>query len=246
MAVVILAAGKGTRMKSDLPKVLHAINGRSMINRVIDAVISSFFSNIIVVIGHQWEKVKSEVENAFSGKVSYAIQHELRGTGDAVRSALPVLKEKIEHVLILCGDVPLIQTKTLQLFASAHIHDGRDISVFSVCVEDPTGYGRVLLDENQNFVAIREEVDASLEEKSIQMVNSGIYCVKKAFLMDALELIRSDNAQNEYYLTDIITIARKMGAVAGIYTGDAPDECIGVNTLEELNLVENLMNLRER
>ena len=181
VAVVILAAGKGTRMKSDLPKVLHAVNGKSMINRVVDAVIPSFFDNIIVVIGHQWERVKSEVESAFSGKVSYAIQHELNGTGDAVRSAMPELKEKMEHVLILCGDVPLIQTKTLQLFVSTHIHDRRDVSVFSVCVENPTGYGRIILNESQRFVAIREEADASLEEKTIRRVNSGIYCVKKNF-----------------------------------------------------------------
>lgn len=243
---MILAAGKGTRMKSSLPKVLHTIDGQSMINRIVQKVLSLFPENIIVVVGHQWERVRAEVESRYSGKVAYAIQRELRGTGDAVRSGICKLHESTAHLLILCGDVPLIETDTLQSFVKMHIHEGYDITVLSTVVENPTGYGRIILDDNSKVVGIREESDASPEEKKIQIINSGVYCVKVPFLKGALLSIRPDNEQGEFYLTDLVAIARNQSAQVGLFELDRPDELMGVNNIEQLKTAENLVNSGER
>lgn len=241
VAVIILAAGKGTRMKSDLPKVLHQVNGKSMINLVVGCASSVFDNNIIIVIGHKWELVKSEVAQEYKGKISYAFQKNLLGTGDAVRSAVPFLHDDSEHVLVLCGDVPLIQRETLLSFAGYHMENSRDISVLAVNVDKPEGYGRIIVDENRSFLSIREEVDATPEEKAVHTVNSGVYCIRKKFLIDSLDLINTDNVQKEYYLTDLISIACKTGGSAGYFMGNDPEEVMGVNTVAELKRAEQIM-----
>ncbi len=238
--IIVLAAGKGTRMKSDIPKVLHLINGRPMVSHVLECAASvTDEKNIVVVVGHQAEKVKEQVLKKF--KVLFALQKNLSGTGDAVKSGLPFLTHTIENIIILCGDVPLIRPETLIKLVDYHENDMNDLTVLAVKLSDPSGYGRIVLDSDDNLLCIREEVDANPGEKQINIVNSGIYCVRREFLSRSLELISQDNAQKEYYLTDIVRIARDKGAKAGYIVADDPDEFKGVNTLQELKNLEKLI-----
>ncbi|MBF0303838.1 MAG: NTP transferase domain-containing protein [Desulfamplus sp.] len=239
VGVIILAAGKGTRMKSDIPKVLHQINGQAMINLVVGCAASLFGQNIVVVVGHKAELVQNEIDRHF--KVVYAFQEKLLGTGDAVRTAVPFLNNNVRHVLVLCGDVPLIRKETIKNFVDYHISNNYDISVFGVTVDLPTGYGRLIFDDKKNqFISICEEADSTSEQKTINRVNSGIYCIKKNFLTDALDLIGTDNVQKEYYLTDLVSIAFREHYSTGCFMGDNPEEVMGVNTVDELQQAEHL------
>ncbi|MEA1968933.1 MAG: NTP transferase domain-containing protein [Thermodesulfobacteriota bacterium] len=239
LGVVVLAAGRGTRMKSDKPKVLHTVNGRSMLSWVLESAVDVAGKNVVVVVGHQSEKVKKDISAEFD--VSFELQRELIGTGDAVRSALPGLSHDVKDVLILCGDVPLIRKKTLLETVAFHKKNQNDITVLAVNLDNPSDYGRIILDKKKEFLCIREEADASVEEKRVVLVNSGIYCVKKDFLVWALEFIKPDNVQKEYYFTDIVAIAKRKGNRAGYVAIDNCQEVFGVNTISELQQVEQLM-----
>ncbi len=241
VGVIILAAGKGSRMKSDIPKVLHRINGQTMISLVLRCAASLFGEKIVVVVGHKAELVKEEIDKYF--KVSYALQKQLLGTGDAVRAAMPSLDGDIENVIVLCGDVPLIQKNTILDFITYHLKNNHDISILGVTVDDPTGYGRLIFDENNKLISICEESDATFDQKKIKIVNSGIYCIKKDFLSYAIDLIDIDNVQKEYYLTDLISIAFKNNYSTGCFLGKNHQEVIGVNTLDELKKVEHLIRV---
>ncbi|MBF0243382.1 MAG: NTP transferase domain-containing protein [Desulfamplus sp.] len=237
--VIILAAGKGTRMKSDTPKVLHSIHGQTMISLVLRCASSLFGENIVVVVGHKAELVKAEIDQQF--KVSYALQKELLGTGDAVRAAIPFLIDSIKNVLILCGDVPLIKKDTILEFVNFHIGNSYDISLFSVHLDKPTGYGRLIFNNKNELVSICEEADATPEQKDINLVNAGLYCIKKDFLVYALDLIDTDNFQKEYYLTDLVSIAFKNNSSIGCFLGNDPDEVIGINSVSDLKKVELIL-----
>ena len=243
VAIVILAAGKGTRMKSDKAKVLHEIMGRPMISFVVETAATLAGSNVVLVIGHQAEAVKAVV--ARTGlDVAYAVQREQLGTGHAVLCAMPHLADDVEEVIILCGDVPLLSDKTIRSLREDHIRAGRHISILAVTVDNPTGYGRVLMDSERNLLGIVEEADATVEQKAIKIINSGIYCVKKNYLSEALQRVTSDNAQGEFYLTDIIAIGYQDGKRVGVMVSADADEIIGVNTLEDLQAAENIMHRR--
>ncbi len=244
IGVIILAAGKGTRMKSDIPKVLHRINGQTMISLVVGCAYSLFGQNIVVVVGYKSELVKEEISRKF--KVSYAFQKQLLGTGDAVKTAIPFLDITVKHILVLCGDVPLIKKESIENFIGYHINNNHDISVFGVTVDIPTGYGRLLFDERNQFTSICEEADTTLEQKAIKTVNSGIYCIKKDFLTYALDLIGTDNVQKEYYLTDLVSISVRNNGSTGCFMGNSHEEVMGVNTLDELKKVECLANKQIR
>lgn len=240
LGIIVLAAGKGTRMNSDIPKVLHLINGRSMVSYVLECAASiTDEKNIVVVVGHQAEKVKKEVLKKF--RVLFALQENLSGTGDAVRSGLPFLAHTIENIIILCGDVPLIKPETLIKLVDYHETNMNDLTVLAVKLSDPSGYGRIVLDSDDNLLCILEESDANHVEKLINIVNSGIYCVRRKFLSQSLESINQDNAQKEYYLTDIVFIAKEQEAKSGYIVADDPTEFKGVNTLQELNNLEKLI-----
>lgn len=238
LGVVILAAGKGSRMNSDQAKVLHSVNGRSMISSVVGCAFNAFRNNIVVVIGHQWEKVKADVVKNFD--VSFALQKNMLGTADAVKTALPYLTTHIKHVLILCGDVPLIREKTLISVAEEHLKSKNDVTVLVVHVNDPKGYGRIITDTGGNLIGIREELDASEDEKKIKRINTGIYCIERKFLDRALDLIGKDNVQKEYYLTEVVEIAVRLCKKNGYIMGHDPREVVGVNTKEDLKVVERL------
>lgn len=241
LGIIVLAAGKGTRMKSDNPKVIHKLKDKPMINWVLEASTPLAGKNVVVVVGFKREMVESEVGRCFD--VTFAEQKELLGTGDAVKAALPKINNPIETLIILCGDVPLIRTETLERLVTYHKNEKNDVTVLCVNVENPYGYGRILVSEDGSFLGIREEADANDREKEIRTINSGIYCVEKPFLEKALELIRADNVQNEYYLTDIVGVAGKLGGRSGFMIGKDPVEVTGVNTVAELKMAESLISV---
>ncbi len=242
LGIVILAAGLGTRMKSDKAKVLHEVCGLTMIEHVAQTANTLAGSNVVVVVGHQAEQVKRVIPTAF--EVSFALQPEQLGTGHAVLCAMPALADSVEDVVILCGDVPLIQTDTILRLVRSHQKDSRDVTLLAVAMDEPTGYGRVLSDANGKLVAIVEEADADSAQKKINIINTGIYVVKRGFLDFALPLIKSDNAQNEIYLTDIIAIGHQQQKRMGILIGDDNSEIIGVNSLSDLQHAEKIMKKR--
>lgn len=239
LGVVILAAGKGTRMKSDLAKVLHRVAGKSMVVHVVESVLGLANGFVYVVVGHQADQVKEEVGRY--AKVAYVLQKNLLGTGDAVKAAIPKLHAELKDILVLCGDVPLIRESTLKALIDGHQAAQAAVTVLATTVENPTGYGRIIQDKDGNMLCIREEADASDGEKQVQKVNTGIYCFNRNFLVSALDYLTPDNHQAEYYLTDVIGIARDQNQKIGLVTMDDPRQVMGVNTLEELAKAEALI-----
>ena len=235
IAVIILAAGKGSRMKSDLAKVLHKVAGKCMVNHVIEAAADVASDHIHVVVGHQADKVKQAIPNKHN--VKFALQKELLGTGDAVRTALPTIEDSVKHVLVLCGDVPLIKKETIAELVSVHRRGRADLTVLAAKVTKPTGYGRILQDNNGRLLAIREEADATDLEKQINIINSGIFCFNRNFLETALGQIENNNSQGEYYLTDLVGVAVHNKANAIVKIIDDVEQVIGVNTIEQLNRI---------
>lgn len=232
IAVIILAAGKGSRMRSNLPKVLHKVAGTSMVNHVIQAANDVASGHIHVVVGHQAEKVKKEVRKNFN--VRFAFQKELIGTGDAVRTALPGIDSCIQHVLVLCGDVPLIKKETIAELIALHLKLNAELTVLAARVSDPTGYGRIIQDGYGQLLAIREEADASDLEKRIDIVNSGIFCFGKNFLEYGIGRIKNNNNQGEYYLTDLVEVAVQNRVKTFVKVTDDAEQVMGVNTIEQL------------
>lgn len=232
IAVVILAAGKGSRMKSDLAKVLHTVAGKSMVNHVIDAALAVTLDHIHVVVGHQAQKVQGEIQKYHN--VHFAFQKSLLGTGDAVRTVLPNLSKMIGHILVLCGDVPLIKQQTLLDLVTSHQTHGADLTVLAVNVEEPAGYGRIIKSKQGDLLAIREETDATLTEKKINLVNSGIFCFEKKFLESGIGQIQNNNCQREYYLTDLVEIAVQNRFKTFVKISSDAEQVMGVNTLEQL------------
>ena len=241
-AVAVLAAGKGTRMRSDRAKVLHELDGLPMIHYVVRTARALVGNHVIVVVGHQADRVQ-EVVSA-SHDVSFALQDQQLGTGHAVQCALPMLPAGIDTVIVLCGDVPLITPETLDKLLAAHRRERRDITVLAVELDDPTGYGRILTDPNDGFTGIVEERDASDEQKAIRLINTGIYCIRADRLEIGLARIGRDNAQGEYYLTDIVAVGKQAGWSIGVETGDRPDDVVGINTLDELRHAEEILRGR--
>jgi bifunctional UDP-N-acetylglucosamine pyrophosphorylase / glucosamine-1-phosphate N-acetyltransferase len=242
LGIVILAAGLGTRMKSDKAKVLHEICGRPMIQYVVQTATAVAGPHVIVVVGHQAELVKRAVGEV--ARAHYAIQKEQLGTGHAVLCAMPMMPAEVRQVVILCGDVPLIRRETIERLVSDHAIRHRDLSLLTVTVADPTGYGRIVMNAEGQLQAIVEEADADDTQKKINTINSGIYAVNRNFLETALPQLRPDNAQKEIYLTDIIGIGYREKKNMGAVMGSDSSEIIGVNSRTELQLAENVMNRR--
>jgi len=239
IAVVIMAAGLGTRMKSNKAKVLHEICGKPMINYVAEAAVKIAGDNVVLVVGHQADKVRETLSKL--GTFRFAHQEEQLGTGHAVLCALPHIPDQCSEVVILCGDVPLIKPGTLSGLLKSHSDKKRDLSVLAVRLADPTGYGRILLDENGRVQGIVEESDATSQQKRIRLINTGIFCIKKEFLLGAVPQIKSDNAQGEIYFTDIVEIAYKEKKHIGVTIGGQLLEVTGINTIEDLKIVEGAM-----
>ena len=236
VAAIILAAGLGTRMKSELAKVLHTILGRPMISYVLETAHAVATGNIVVVVGHQAEEVKQVCSH--TPGIKFALQEKQLGTGHAVQSAMPQLADNVKDVIILCGDVPMLKAGTVQQLLDDHKKNRRMLSLLAVEVGQPRGYGRVIMDERRNLTKIVEEADATTDERAVKLINSGIYCVNRTFLDASLARITPDNAQGEFYLTDIIGIGYGDGQKIGVMVGDDDLEVAGVNSIEDLDFVE--------
>jgi len=239
VTVVILAAGLGTRMKSNKAKVLHEVCGKPMIQYVAETARKVAGNNVVLVVGNQADQVRRAVSKL--GSFSFAYQKEQRGTGHAVLCALPHIPSGCQEVVILCGDVPLIKADTVKALIKSHAAEQRDLSVLAVELEDATGYGRILLDENGRVKAIVEESDATASQKRIRLINTGIFCVRKDFLLQTVPRIKSDNAQGEIYFTDIVQIAYSEKNHIGVTIGGDHLEVTGINTIQELEKVEQAM-----
>jgi len=242
IAVVVLAAGLGTRMKSNKAKVLHEILGKPMIMYVSEIATKIAGKNVVVVVGNQADEVKKTVSERLS--VIFSLQEEQRGTGHAVQCAFPYVPDHAEHVIILNGDVPLLTPNTVIELLEDHLLSKRHVSLLAVEVENPKGYGRVLFDNNMHVNEIIEETDATEEQKAIKTVNTGTYCVEKDFLFHSLNKLKSNNAQNEFYLTDIIKIGNSEGMSVGVLIGKDPEEFVGINNPIELMNAERIMKNR--
>ena len=231
-AALILAAGKGTRMKSELVKVMHLLEGKPMVSYPVAAARDLGAERVALVVGHQADRVR----DWFSGDelVSIVLQEEQLGTGHAVSCAAGFLAECDGEVLILCGDVPLVTGETLRSLMAVHVEQGGTVTVLTARVPDPFGYGRVIKDATGRVLRIVEQKDASPAEMEVDEINSGIYCVNAAFLRDAVMKIGNDNAQNEYYLTDIIGLAARWGHACYTFTVADHAEVMGINDRVQL------------
>ena len=241
-AVIILAAGLGTRMKSQTAKVLHELSGRPMILYVVETARHVVGDNVILVVGHQAEKVRQIVSERYH--VTCALQEKQLGTGHAVLTALGHLPAFTRDVIILCGDVPLLLPQTIQTLLGNHRTSNRDITLLGVELDNPKGYGRLVLDKNRNLRKIVEEADATPEQKRIKTINTGIYCVKTDILSETLQKTNTRNVQGERYLTDIIELGNNAGMDVGVVFIDNYEEIIGVNTRGELKNAETIMRKR--
>ena len=239
LAFIVLAAGLGTRMKSEKAKVLHELNGKYMIFYIMETLNNIVGNNIIVVVGYQANVVKNTISKKYSA--TFAFQDIPKGTGHAVSKAIPFIEKKIKNIVVLCGDVPLVQADTLKQLVRHHIAEKNDVTIQAVNMENPKGYGRILLDPNNRVKKIIEESDANEEEKKIKMINTGIYCVEKSFLIDSINKIEPKNVKNEYYLTDIIGIGYQQNKKIGAIVGKKQEEFIGINSLEDLKKTEEML-----
>ncbi len=243
IAVIILAAGQGTRMKSNKAKVLHSVAGKPMIEYVVETAGKIAGDEVIVVIGHQAEKVRQTVLK--TAKVKFAVQDQRKGTGHAVWCALPQVSKQAELVVILCGDVPLLRWETIRTLVDDHQNAGRDLTFLAVDKDPPHGYGRVIMDENRRVSAIVEEADATPDQKKITTINAGVYCINKKLLEDSLPKIQAKNVQGEMYLTDIVEIACGAGKTVGVLIGSDEAQLAGINTLVDLKALENIVHTEQ-
>lgn len=236
---VITAAGKGTRMKSDIPKVLHQVRGKAMLDHVVDAVKALGISDIAVIVGHK----KEEFEYLKSQNIELVEQKELLGSGHAVMQTQKVCKG-FDDVLVLCGDVPLITPDTLKSLLKTHLAKENKATVLSGKMENPCGYGRIIRDNNGAVKLIREQKDASAEEAAVCEINSGMYCFDVTELFKALKKVTPKNAQKEYYLTDVIEIMYKAKKNTGAFITNDISEIAGINNRMELSAADSAMSAR--
>jgi UDP-N-acetylglucosamine diphosphorylase/glucosamine-1-phosphate N-acetyltransferase len=233
-AAIILAAGKGTRMKSDLAKVLHPLSGRPMIHYVMKTALEIHADPIVVVVGHQKDRVKEELHIY---PVRFAVQEPQLGTAHAVTCALLELQEIQGSVLILSGDVPLIRTSTLTSLLNYHTNNHSAATVMTAQTNQPKGYGRILRKADGDIAAIVEERDATDAIRAIQEINSGIYVFELESLRRVLPEIGIENDQKEYYLTDAVKLLVAGGESVAAFKGDF-HEVMGINTIAELASAE--------
>ncbi len=242
---LILAAGKGTRMASDLPKVLHKACDNPMVLYPIKAAEEAGAAECCIIIGYKGSLVKREVETyirtgGIKSAVSFATQKEQLGTGHAVKCASDFIG-KDGNIMILCGDTPLITGATLKKLYDTHIKKGNGVTVLSAVLPDATGYGRIIRDDSGEFLKIVEQKDCNEKEAAVKEINSGMYIFNSEALSVSLGRITNNNAQGEYYLTDTIAIIKEAGMKVGAVPVDNNDEILGVNTRTQLENAERIM-----
>ena len=238
---LILAAGQGKRIKSDIPKVLHKVCGKEMVNHVIDNMRGADIKDVNVIIGKGAEKVK---EGTKDRNVTYSFQEKQLGTGDAVKSARAFLEGKSGVVLVFTGDAPLTKIETIHRLVNEHIDNNNSATLLSAFVDDPTGYGRIIRDESTNEVLrIVEHKDCNEVEIKVNEMNAGMYCFNIEDLLESLEKLSNNNSQGEYYLTDVIGILKSKGKKLGAVVTDFEDT-VGVNSRVQLAQAEEILRNR--
>lgn len=245
-AAIILAAGKGTRMNegsaSPIPKVMFKVNNKPIIDWSVKVMKDAGVNDIVLVVGYKRELI----EEYFGSELKYAVQEEQLGTGHAVMMAEEVLKDKAENIIIFYGDNPLYRTETVQNIIALYEKENPTIAMLSVNFEDPNfwAFGRVLRGVNNEVIGIKEQKDCTEEEKQIKESNTGFYIVNADWLWENLKNINNENAQKEYYLTDIIGLAKKQGKrIIAMPVGEE-EEALGINTLEQLKQAEVVLKKR--
>ena len=242
VSAIILAAGKGTRMKSDLLKVAHEVAGKPILHYVIESVLGVPADRVFVVVGHQSEHIKSIT---VFPRLSFVLQEAQLGTGHAVsQAALYFRPKKNETVFVLAGDCPLLRTETLTNLLSAHSESNSAATILTTKMKDPGTYGRIIHGKMGSVVGIREAKDCSPEELQINEINTGAYCFESEMLFKALQSVKPNNSQKEYYLTDVIGILHEWGHPVGSYCSDSPDEAIGINTRQDLAAINQIIYSR--
>ncbi len=241
IAAVILAAGRGKRMRSKKAKVLHHVAGRPILSYPLE-VTEALSGTIVVVVGHQAESVKGSLKD--KAKIKIVMQEQLLGTGDAVKQTKDALADFDGDILILNGDLPLIRIMTIRNVIRAHRQTGSPVTLVTAIMENPAGYGRISRDRNNRLIKIIEETDASEQEKGIREINAGIYLIRKDILFWALGRIGSDNRQGEHYLTDIIGVISRKGEEINTVSVSDPEEVIGINRRADLARSESIMRRR--
>lgn len=237
---IVLAAGQGTRMKSNLYKVLHPVCGKPMVEHVIDHVRGIGADRVVTVVGHGAEKV----EETLGEKSEYVLQAEQLGTAHAVQQAEELLGDLEGTTLVICGDTPLIRSETMEALVRNHREMGAKATILTAIAEDPTGYGRIIRGEHGEVLRNVEQKDASPEEQAIQEINTGTYCFDNRALFEALKKVKNDNAQGEYYLPDVVGILQSEGALIGAYACADFSETLGVNDRVVLSQAEAVMRRR--
>jgi len=236
-AALVLAAGQGTRMKSDLAKVLHPMAGRPLLAWVLDTLDELALDRVLVVVGHQRERVRAEFAGA---GVDWVVQAEQCGTGHAVQMAAPALAGFGGTLLVVCGDTPLLRAATLSALLDGHAASGAAVTVLSMRVPEPRGYGRILKDDRGGLVAIVEDRDATAEQRQIDEVNSGVYAFRYPALAEALASLTARNSQGEYYLTDTVALMGARGLGTAVVCAPDHRELLGINTVEQLAEAERV------
>ncbi|GAB5465973.1 MAG: hypothetical protein Kapaf2KO_14090 [Candidatus Kapaibacteriales bacterium] len=236
---IVLAAGKGTRMDDPRPKVLVDYKDKPMLGHVLDSLSKVGTEKCVCIVGYKAEEVKDFVRyNHKNQSIEFALQNEQLGTGHAVMMAEENLRDNSGHTFILCGDVPNLSSDTLNALQNEHIKNNNSVTVLTAIATNPHGYGRIVKSEDGHLDSIVEEKDADEEIKRINEINSGTYLVDNILLFEALKNISSDNAQNEYYLTDIIKIIKSNGHKVGTFVVQEFDEIVGINSKEDLMKAE--------
>ncbi|MBQ1866933.1 bifunctional UDP-N-acetylglucosamine diphosphorylase/glucosamine-1-phosphate N-acetyltransferase GlmU, partial [Selenomonas sp.] len=241
LVTVILAAGKGTRMKSKLPKVLHKAAGKSMVQHVIDAAKAAGAKRNIVVTGFGGEMVRE----AIGDQAEFAEQKEQLGTGHAVMQTAELLKDETGTVMVLCGDTPLLTGDLLKKLFDAHIEAKAKATVLTAIMPDATGYGRIIRMADGSVQKIVEHKDATEEERQVKEVNSGIYCFDAKALFESLKKVTNDNAQGEYYLPDVLEILQKQGEKIWAVAADDYESTLGINSRQQLAGAEKILRRRK-
>lgn len=246
-AVVVLAAGAGTRMKSTKQKTLHEIGGRTLLGHALHAAAGINPDHLVTVVGHQRDQVSPVVEkisNELDREVILAVQEEQRGTGHAVSCGISPLSDFEGTIIVTNGDVPLLTSETIEGLRNTHTAQGNAVTVLSMHLADPTGYGRIMRETDGSVSAIVEHKDATEEQRLVDEVNSGVFAFDAAALRDALTKLDTDNAQGELYITDVLEIARTAGHGVGAHVAADPQELAGVNDRVQLAAAGRELNRR--
>ena len=241
LKAVILAAGKGTRMKSDLPKVVHTIEGKCLVDYAIDAAMGAGAEDVCLVLGYKYEVVHEMIEHK---DVKFVLQEQQLGTGHAVLCAKDFLGEE-GQTMILFGDTPLITADTLKRLRDYHVKHKNTVTVLSAMIDDPAGYGRIIRDADGTFLKSVEHKDANEQELKSHEINSGMYIFDTAELKEALGKIQPNTAQGEYYLPDTLTIIKEKGLKVDAFALDDPEDITGVNDQEQLKSAAIVIRRRQ-